>query len=89
MDAEERLLFVFQGQHIHVHEEGFMTVLLRHISVPLSIITELGTANADARMPHRTWASRSWRDNHRYSYWEHFRNASRSWGFGLDNSLHD
>ena len=73
---------------------GPMTKLIMHIAVPLSIITETGTANAGSGgriEPHRTWASRSWADGRRFSqigsFGNRLRNESGSWGFGLSNSL--
>jgi hypothetical protein len=71
-----------------------MTHILKHIAIPMSIITETGVSNADVAgvtdAPHRVWASRSWRRGSRHSdTGEHFREESGAWGFGLSNSLHD
>ena len=69
-----------------------MPRILRHIAVPLSIITETGVSNAETNgeEPHRVWISRSWRRGSRYSHTgEHFCDESGAWGFGLSNSLKD
>ena len=66
-----------------------MTFSLKHVAIPMSILTEFGIANSDSSQFPSRWASISWRDSRMHSIWLHFKNESVAWGFGLGNSFKD